>query len=293
MGDRGYFKGWYFKCSNGTQTVAFIPAYHRTDGKTTASLQIVTERGSCNIPFDRLWYREKPLSVRIGRSVFSEAGISLDVPEAGVKGFLRFQALSPLAYDIMGPFSAVPFMQCRHRVYSMTHRVDGWLRIGGEQLDFSEGVGYMEGDRGCSFPRRYLWTQCCFGKDSLMLSVADIPMPGFHFTGIIGAILWEGREYRLATYRGAGIGHLGHNCVTVRQGAYEFTARLLQQRGQPLRAPLRGSMSKTIHESPSCVAHYRFSHKREILFDFVTDCASFEFEYSDPFASKDSRLRSV
>lgn len=36
-----------------------------------------------------------------------------------------------------------------------------------------------------------------------MLSVADIPMAGIHFTGIIGAILWMGKEYRIATYLGA------------------------------------------------------------------------------------------
>lgn len=36
-----------------------------------------------------------------------------------------------------------------------------------------------------------------------MLSVADIPMAGIHFTGVIGAIMWYGMEYRLATYLGA------------------------------------------------------------------------------------------
>ena len=41
-----------------------------------------------------------------------------------------------------------------------------------------------------------------------MLSVADIPIAGIHFTGIIGNILWEGKEYRLATYLGARLVHL-------------------------------------------------------------------------------------
>ena len=36
-----------------------------------------------------------------------------------------------------------------------------------------------------------------------MLSVAEIPMAKMHFTGIIGVVLWKGREYRLATYLGA------------------------------------------------------------------------------------------
>lgn len=32
-------------------------------------------------------------------------------------------------------------------------------------------------------------------EGSLMLSVADIPLAGLHFTGIIGIVLWKGREW--------------------------------------------------------------------------------------------------
>lgn len=36
-----------------------------------------------------------------------------------------------------------------------------------------------------------------------MLSVADIPLLGFHFNGIIGIVLLNGKEYRIAAYLGA------------------------------------------------------------------------------------------
>ena len=36
-----------------------------------------------------------------------------------------------------------------------------------------------------------------------MLSIAEIPLGGFHFTGVIGIVLLHEREYRLATYLGA------------------------------------------------------------------------------------------
>lgn len=39
----GYFKGWYFKCCTDDKTIAFIPAYHYSDNKTSASLQIITD----------------------------------------------------------------------------------------------------------------------------------------------------------------------------------------------------------------------------------------------------------
>ena len=114
-----------------------------------------------------------------------------------------------------------------------------------------------------------------------MLSVADIPMLGFHFTGIIGIILLNGKEYRIATYLGASMKRIGENGITVKQGGYEFTAERLEKNVHPLFAPTNGDMSRTIHESASCKARYRFSHKNKVLCDFDSEKASFEFEYFD------------
>lgn len=283
MRNKGYFQGWYFKCSGGDKTVAFIPAYHRSQNITSASLQIITDDTAYHIPFEKLEHTKKPLSVKIGDCVFSEKGITLNFQSSGyrLKGRLRFRSLSPIAYDIMGPFALVPFMQCRHGVCSMSHRIDGQITLNDQPFDFHNGIGYIECDRGCSFPKRYIWTQCCFENGSLMLSVADIPMLGSHFTGIIGVILLNGKEYRIATYLGASIKRIGENTVTVKQGEYAFTAELLEKNTHPLLAPTNGDMSRTIHESASCKAHYHFSHKNKALCDFVSEKASFEFEYFD------------
>ncbi len=288
MGKKGYFQGWYFKCSDGDKTLAFIPAYHRSQNETSASLQVITDDAAYNIPFKKLEYTEKPLTVKIGNCVFSEKGIILNYQSDRYKlgGVLSFGALSPIAYDIMGPFFLVPFMQCRHGVCSMSHRIDGKITLNGRKFNFRDGVGYIECDRGYSFPKRYIWTQCCFENGSLMLSVADIPMLGFHFTGIIGVVMFDCREYRIATYLGASIKRLGENAVTVKQGGYEFTAELLQKNSHPLFAPTNGQMKRTIHESASCKAHYRFSHKNDVLCDFISEKASFEFEYNFPTQKK-------
>ncbi len=281
MHRKGCFQGWYFKCSDADKTVAFIPAYHRSKNITTASLQVITDGAAYNIPFLKLEYTTKPLSVKIGDCVFSEKGITLNFRSSRyvLEGELRFGQTSPIAYDIMGPFVLVPFMQCRHGVYSMSHRIDGQIILNDQSFDFDNGVGYIECDRGYSFPKRYIWTQCCFENGSLMLSVADIPMLGFRFTGIICAILLNGKEYRVATYLGASVKQIKENSVTVKQGGYEFTAELLEKNSHPLFAPTNGEMKRTIHESASCKAHYCFSHKNEVLCDFVSEKASFEFEY--------------
>lgn len=191
-----------------------------------------------------------------------------------------FEELLPIRYDIMGPFKYVPFMQCRHSIYSMYHKINGEIKVNDQLYNFENDIGYIEGDRGHSFPKKYIWTQCCFEKNSLMLSVADIPFLGIHFTGIIGVVLLDGKEYRIATYLGAKIKQADKNTVTVKQGSFEFTAKLLKKNAHPLAAPTNGDMCRTIHESAACEAYYRFSHKDRVLCEFTTDKASFEFEYN-------------
>ncbi len=282
MYNQGYFKGWYFKCYTGNETIAFIPAYHCSHQNKTASLQIITDDMVFHIPFDELKYCERPLGIKLGNCSFSEKGIVLHFQNDKLKleGLLRFQALSPIRYDIMGPFSLIPFMQCRHSVYSMMHRINGQITVGGQQFQFDNGIGYIEGDRGNSFPREYIWTQCCFENGSLMLAVADIPFCGFHFMGIIGVVLLGRKEYRIATYLGARIKRIEENEIIVKQGKFEFVAKLLQKNALPLLAPANGSMCRTIHESASCKVYYRFSHKGKVVCEFVSSEASFEFEIS-------------
>ena len=112
-----------------------------------------------------------------------------------------------------------------------------------------------------------------------MLSVADIPIAGIHFTGVIGAVLWRGKEYRMATYLGARVVQIQNKMVRVIQGNLELEVRLLEASERPLKAPAKGDMVRTIHESASCRVFYRFRKKNRTLFAFETDKASLEFEY--------------
>ncbi len=280
MPKKEYFKGWYFKCAGKNQTIAFIPSFHCHGN---AILQIITDDKAFCLPYAKLKYREKPLFIKIGNSVFSEKGIKLNIEtdELTARGALRFGEFSPIRYDIMGPFRYVPFMQCRHSVYSMSHRVDGKITVNGKRYVFHSSVGYIEGDCGTSFPKRYVWTQCNFENGSLMLSAADIPIIGFRFTGIIGIVMLGGKEYRIATYLGAKSKHIGNNSITISQGGYELTAKLIKKNAHPLSAPVNGEMSRTIHESASCTSYYRFSYNGAVLCEFTSDRASFEFEFGE------------
>ena len=250
-----YFYGSYFKCQSDTQTLALIPSVHQIGEKKVHSLQIITEDGAWNIE------------------------------DVVAKGNLHLTHLAPIKYNIMGPFSFVPFMECRHSIYSMLHRVDGSIWIHDKEYAFENAYGYWEGDNGRSFPQEYAWTHSFIeGKDgkingSLMLSVADIPLAGIHFTGIIGIVLWQGREYRFATYLGARVIQKENQILLIRQGNMELEARLLEQKPQPLQAPVNGEMKRTIHENITCQAFYRFRRNGVTQFAFKTDKASFEYEY--------------
>ena len=91
-----------------------------------------------------------------------------------------------------------------------------------------------------------------------MLSVADIPIAGIHFTGIICCILWEGTEYRLATYLGAKLVKIKNRKLRIVQGNLELDAYLPETTSHPLKAPTNGNMIRTIHENLSGKAFYHF-----------------------------------
>lgn len=276
-----FFYGWYMKCQSENQTLAIIPSFHQAKGKCDCYIQIITNTAARSISFSPDTFRKTNQGIRIADNYFGKHGIllSIETSEIKVKGKLRFGPLSPLKYDIMGPFTFIPFLECRHSVFSMRHPVCGMVSINDKPYSFQDGWGYWEGDRGRSFPKEYAWTQCCFPGGSLMLSVADIPLAGIHFTGIIGIVLWQGREYRLATYLGAKAVKIESGTLRITQGDLTLEAHLLKAARRPLKASSNGSMTRIIHESAACRASYRFRKKDLTIFAFETELASFEYEY--------------
>lgn len=275
------FYGWYMKCQSDTKTLAVIPAIHRTKQKSACSIQIITDDSVETATFPGEAFLRKRKSISIGKNYFTPKGMRLSVntPDLSVKGTLQFGPLTPLKYDIMGPFALIPFMECRHHVWSMRHTVRGTVYVNEQKYSFQNAWGYWEGDSGRSFPKEYAWTQCLFPQGSLMLSVADIPMAVTHFTGIIGIVLWKGREYRLATYLGAKAVTIKNGILRIVQNDMRLEVRLLKKASQPLKAPVMGNMTRTIHESAACTAYYCFQKAGNTLFSFESSQASFEYEY--------------
>ncbi len=281
-----YFEGWYFKHQNRQgQTIALIPAFHiDKKGRRTASLQIISNDRSwwLEYPDTQLQVVKQPFQVQIGQSSFSSEGMTLHIEQKGISlhGTLIYGPFTVLRSDIMGPFRLFSGMQCSHGVISMGHSLCGALCLNGEQIDFSDGIGYIETDRGRSFPSAYLWTQCVWdqpGCGGLMLAAATIPLPAGSFTGCICSIFYQNREFRLATYRGARIESWSPAGAVIRQGKYRLEAELIHERKQALRAPVEGCMERTIHESLHAEVCYRFWQEKNLLFQHSDPYASFEY----------------
>lgn len=278
---RAYFEGWYFKQQNEEEVLALIPAYH-TDakGNPSASLQVISQAGSFQVeyPAPAFHAERRRFRVQLGENLFTDSGCKLSCKEGGnqVTGELRYQKMVPPAYDIMGPFCCVPKMECRHSVLSMRHQVEGEVRVNGKVFRFQDGLGYLEGDRGVSFPKRYIWTQCNDGANSVMLSVAEIPFLGSVFVGCIGFVLLDGRERRLATYLGAKPILITPEQVVVRQRGLTLTVQLLEKHHQPLHAPVKGGMTRVIHESAASTVRYRLEDRQGVLFE--RDCRQASYE---------------
>jgi len=286
MDGQPFFEGWYFKHRQGPRTVAFIPAHHRDESGThTASLQIITEDRAAyvEIPIRAFSVDRTAFQIRCGNSVFSRRGCWIDCPFLGERltGELRYGPWARPRGDIMGPFRFAPGMQCRHSVFSMGHAVTGSLRLGGQTLDLRHGTGYTEGDRGVSFPGRYLWTHSEVPGGSVMLSVASVPFAGGQFTGCVGFVWLNGRELRLATYRRLRVLEAGPRRAVVRQGPWRLSAELLEARPLDLRAPQLGGMARTIRESAACRVRYRLDRRDERVLDAVCGQAGFEADWPE------------
>jgi hypothetical protein len=276
-----YFEGWYLKQQTTTDAVAFIPAFHVDEhGYKKASLQVITNDKSHRIeyPISKFKYNKKHLSIRLGNNIFTERGCKLDCKTKGLymKGNLDYGPFRKPMYDIMGPFRFVPIMECRHSVFSLTHAVNGTVIINDKEYTFHNHYGYMEGDRGQSFPKRYIWTQCNWRNHSIMVSIADIPFCGGSFIGCIGFVLYQGREYRIATYLGVKLLHLSENAFYISQGYLTLLVELLEENAKPLYAPIYGNMERTIHESITCKVQYTCTYKEKVIFRFISNQASYE-----------------
>ncbi len=281
----GYFEGWYFKqVSADLQHVyALIPglALGTLPEERYAFIQVINglsgETRFIHYPLEEFEASEKALQVRVGNSLFTDSYIDLHIedPELSLQGRIDFQNPCPypsrlLSPGIMGWYSFIPKMECKHGLVSMDQGLAGGFQVNGQTIDFTGGRGYIEKDWGTSFPESWIWMQSNnFSRPgiSFMLSIAKIPWMGSYFMGFLGFLKIDDKPRFFATYNGAKIMSIenlsrrdaegnpeveGVAIIISRKtltGREELKVRAESTRQGALKSPVRGRMESYIKES--------------------------------------------
>lgn len=261
------FQGWYYKQQLGEEILVIIAGYHYVEKQYHGFIQIIYEHQvyyfEDEVSFDKEWL------VCIGKSRFSKEAIELNVQNEAIsmKGHLLFSNQKTLNYPIMGPFILIPKMECFHAILSMRHRVCGQLLIQ-DVIHTIDGIGYIESDRGHSFPQKYCWLQSYDLKyeSSLMLAVASIDYPLFHFQGIIAVLMIHQHEIRFASYLNAKVISCREDHVHLKQGRHELIVNYKLKEGLPLAAPVDSKMTRLIHESVECIGTVEYLYDNKSLY---------------------------
>ena len=288
---KNYFEGWYFKTSNKTSSISFIPGVSISGDNKNAFIQVITDEKSYYVNYDinDFSFCDDPFLIKIGDNYFSDDIIHIDINDINQKlaiyGEIKyFDSIniksSWRSPNIMGIFSYIPSMECNHAIISMRNKANGYICVNDQVFDFIDSIGYIEKDWGYSFPKNYVWCQANNFKDSdssFMLAIADIPFKFFEFRGIICSLIVENKEFRFATYNLAKLLNFEINNnslnITLKKGSYTVEIKSNPNLGCRLIAPVDGKMQKDIIESVLASTSLVLKKKKKIIFsDTSTNC---------------------
>ena len=282
-----YFEGWYFKqvSLNRENVLSFIPGVALTKTDKHAFIQVINgitrETWNIKYPLSGFESAKNEFKVRIGNSEFSENGfmLNIDTEELKVSGNLIFSELVKFpstwfSPGIMGWYSFVPFMECKHGIGSVLHGLKGRLEINNAIIDFTGGSGYIEKDWGTSFPESWIWLHCnTFNQPgvSFTFSVAKIPWLGSFFIGHICFLYCHGKFYLFATYNNSKIRKLTFKDreinIEISSKTHLLKVKALQNFSGELKAPVTGEMNRIIKESiDSTIEIELYDTKKQLLF---------------------------
>lgn len=265
---RNYFEGWYLKhvSADLNQSVSFIAGISLSKDPHSF-IQIVNglTGESFYIRYDLKNFSSEPgkFAIRIGDSFFSDHSSEINIlsNEINASGKIEYANLQPypqtlISPGVMGWYSFVPFMECKHGVISINHNLSGDLKMNGQKMDFGGGKGYIEKDWGTSFPESWIWVQCNhfnIENVSFMFSVAKIPWRGRYFIGFLGFLRTMNQFYRFATYNRSRIIHLEKTGNRLEIGIlnkdFNCSVNISLKQFSDLKAPRLGIMDRHMKES--------------------------------------------
>ena len=266
---KNYFEGWYFKhvSSDLEHVWSFIPGISLNREDPHAFIQVLNgitgESDYISYPVDKFIWNGDNFFLRVGDSSFTERCIDLNIRSRNLNLAGHIEYSNNVRYPrtlispgIMGWYSFVPFMECKHGIVSVIHDLSGTAEINGNTVNFNGGKGYAEKDWGTSFPEAWMWIQSnnfLESGTSFTFSVAKIPWLGRFFMGFISFFYHNGRFYLFSTYNGSEITEILHDSTSVRISMKNRDCTLVvfavKNRFGELRVPTSGKMTRRIKES--------------------------------------------
>jgi hypothetical protein len=294
----GFFEGWYVKLvsRDRTASLAVIPGIflglEDSDGQHDEAFVQVLDGTTGRSWYER--YEAKDFhattgrfDVTVGPNRFDATGVTLDLPQSGLKGRVDFAtAFDPWPVTvrspgIMGWYAWVPVMEAYHGVVSFGHGLAGSLSLGGAPLDFDGGRGYLEKDWGRAFPSGYIWMQSNHFVTpgvSLVASIAVIPWRRTQFRGFIVGVRMPGPDGQPVLFRFATYTHARTTSLTVDDDHVRWSLRSRsgmtldltaeRRRGGLLHAPVRTEMHRRVEETLDARIQVTLSdHEGRLLLD--------------------------
>lgn len=203
---------------------------------------------------------------------------NIDRDDLKMTGKIIMSDFHPLKKKAMGPFSVFR-MECSHEIYSMYHKLGGEIQYNGKYYSFENGYGYIEGDSGVNFPKNYIWYNSVGPDYGVTLAVATIPFGFVKFTGILGFVSFENKEYYLCTYTGAKTVNKSPTYFEIKKGKYRLTVSVKEAGGHMLKAPIKGNMDRYIKENVAVATEFKFTKNGEIILDKKDAESSLEYMY--------------
>ena len=260
---RNRFFGKYYKFISDDRFCFAVIKSHANEGDM---LQVITPSKASFIT--------DPSRMKIEGNVIT---FDINQEDISIKGTITLGELHPLKKKVMGPFTYLP-MECRHEIYSMRHKLRGTLLINGKEVSFSKGRGYIEGDSGTNFPKKYVWYNSVTPDVTATFALASIPLFGFiHFTGILCFIKTKEKEYYLCTYNGAKLRKISEDEVIISKGKYSFVLNMNTKDGHLLKAPIKGNMERYIKENLNTLTTFKLMKNDEMLIQVEDPLSSLEY----------------
>lgn len=266
-----YFEGWYFKhVSHDLNSVfAFIPGVSISDADSHSFIQIIDGLTGMSYynkyTLTKFFGDRERLYIKIDRSYFTCEGMHIDIKSdlINVSGDIYYSNMikypkSLISPGIMGWYSYIPFMECKHGVISISHNLKGCITINDNIIDFDKGRGYIEKDWGTSFPREWIWVHSNTFENSdasLMISIASIPWLKKYFIGFTAYLFYEGKLINFSSYNKSRISKIERNnneiYIKLENSKFVFETNIYINNYGKLAAPVMGEMNRNINESIS------------------------------------------